>query len=151
MLEKIQDHALPILIENKSLKAVLALIGAILVAAGFQGYSLAFVPPGVLVALGILTEVSLVYVVSIGIERARQDILKQRQEINCMLIDIREVSQNVDEAKNQVDDVRRDVERTKSEISDAQQEVQDASQTAQNAKREIETMKQSFSNAGRRN
>jgi len=145
MFERAQSRVLPVLIENKALKAMLALIGALMVAAGFQGYSLGFVPSGVLVGGGILIEVSLVYVVSIGIETARRDIMRQRKEIDEMVREVRDIGREVDQAKNEVRDVRGDVDRTQKQISDAQREIQEASRTAQNAKKEIEEMERSIS------
>lgn len=149
MLEHVRDRTLSALMEYKLLKSSLALVGALLVAAGFQGYSIPFIPSGILVAVGILTEVSLVYIVSIGIEKARQDIVKQRKEINRMLGDVREISREVDQAKGEVSDVQQEVEQAKKEISKSQREIEDASSTAQEAKTEIEDMKRSIERAAR--
>lgn len=150
MFAQFNGRTFSALMENKLLKAFLALVGALLVAAGFQGYSITFIPSGGLVGAGILTEVSLVYVISIGIERARQDIHEQRKEIDRMLNDVREVSREVTQAKDEVSNVRREVEQTKTEISNAQREIENASGTAQNAKQEIEDMKRSIERASRK-
>lgn len=103
MLDKVKRNVIPPLVEYKLLKALLALVGALLVAAGFQGFTLVFIPSGGLVAGGILIEVALVYVVSIGIEKAREDIIRQRDEINEMVSEVREISRDIDQAKKVID------------------------------------------------
>lgn len=150
MLRKARDRAVSALIENMYLKVSLAFVGALLVFAGFQGYSIAFISSGILAAVGILTEVSLMYVISIGIENTRQEIGEQRREIDRMLRDVREISREIEQAKGEVSDVRREVGDAKTAISESQRKTVEASNKAENAKREIKGIKRAFDRANRR-
>lgn len=138
------------LIKHKPAKISLAAVGAVLVGFGFQGYSLLFVPPGGLVATGILTEVFLVYIFSVSTEEARRDILEARDEIDEMVREIRDIEREISNTRNEMHDISRNVSEAQRKVRESQQYAETAGKDAERAKREVEDMKRSFSEAARR-
>ena len=150
MDSQVRNQVVNLLVENKIAKLGLALVGAALIAVGFQSTTIGPVPGGVLVAAGVLTEVFLVFIVSTSIEEARQDIMKHRDEIDEMLREMRDLSKELENTESDLWNLKNDVENTQREIKDSQNEIETARDEAETAKKEIEDLKRDIIRAGRR-